>query len=674
MIEKHQKKIYQEVANTIRGLSMDGVQKANSGHPGLPLGCAEIGAILWGQFLNYDPTDEEALWRDHFVLSAGHGSMFLYSVLHLSGYNLSLEDLKNFRQKNSKTPGHPEKLDTEGVEVTTGPLGQGVANAVGIAFGLKVLAEKFNQNGFPIFDNKVVVLAGDGCLMEGVSHEASSFAGHYCLNNLIVLYDRNNITLDGAFSDSCSDDDILRYKSYGFDVVVIENANDIEEVSEVLMNIRRMQEKPLLVVCNTVIGFGSPHKAGTHKVHGSPLGEEEVIATKKALGMSLEKFYVPPSVKDFFNERKEFQKKNKKHFEEMMVNYEKSYPELAKELKERKNLTISKDLKKALAKISFEDKIAGRAASAAALKVIAKYVPSLIGGSADLSGSDCTMLEDYPIIKKGMFAGRNIKYGVREFAMAAIANGLCTLYFRPFVGTFLCFSDYMRNAIRLAALSRHPTLFVFTHDSIFLGEDGPTHQPIEQLASLRAMPGLFVFRPGDAHEVAGSWWVAINRIGGPSVLIFTRQGIPTLKESDRDFDQTVGKGAYILIEEDKTLEIDVTIIATGSELFLAKEAHRRLTSEKLSKNVRVVSMPCMDLFETMDVSYKESVIAKNGGLFVSIEAGTSFGWERYTGKDGVNISIDSFGKSEPIEDLQMDFGFTIDQVMEQIMAAVSTKI
>jgi transketolase len=673
MLEKHQKKVYQEVANTIRALSMDGVEKANSGHPGLPLGCAEIGAVLWGQFLNYDPHDENAINRDHFVLSAGHGSMFLYSVLHLSGYNVTIEDLKKFRQKNSNTPGHPEKLDTEGVEVTTGPLGQGVANAVGIAFGLKVLAEKFNQDGFAIFNNKVVVLAGDGCLMEGVSHEASSFAGHYRLNNLILLYDRNNITLDGAFSDSCSDDDILRYKSYGFDVVEIENGNDIEEVSEVLMSLRGAQEKPVLVVCNTVIGFGSPNKAGSHKVHGSPLGEEEVTLTKKALGISLEKFYVPSSVKDFFHQRKEVQKKNKKHFEQMLFSYEKQYPELYKELKGRKDFFVPKELKKALLEISFEDKIAGRAASNAALKVIAKYVPSLIGGSADLSGSDCTMLSDYKIIKRGDFNGRNIKYGVREFAMAAIANGLTTLYFRPFVGTFLCFSDYMRNAIRLACISKHPTLFVFTHDSIFLGEDGPTHQPVEHVASLRAMPNLFVFRPGDAYEAVGAWWVAINRIDGPCALIFTRQALPTLKETKQDFDQTVGKGAYILIHEDKSKKIDITIIATGSELYLAKEVQQRLFSEKFSKNVRVVSMPCMDLFETMDREYKESILGKNLGLCVSIEAGSSFGWERYTGKDGVNISIDTFGKSEPIEDLREDFGFTVDHVMEQILASFPLK-
>ena len=669
MLNEYQKKLFKEVANTIRGLSMDGVQKANSGHPGLPLGCGEIGAVLWGAFLNYDPSDEEAIWRDHFVLSAGHGSMFLYSALHLAGYNLSIDDLKKFRQKDSKTPGHPEKLDTEGVEVTTGPLGQGIANAVGIALGMKILAETYNKDGFPIFENKVVVLAGDGCLMEGISHEASSFAGHLCLNNLILLYDRNHITLDGAFSDSCSDDVVMRYKSYGFDVVEIENGNSIEQVYDALMRIRGTQEKPLLVVCNTVIGFGSPHKAGTHHVHGSPLGEEEVLATKRALGMSEEKFFVPAGVKEFFNERKELMKKKKIHFEDMFNNYQKSYRELAAEIKGLRDHPIPHALKKALENLSFEDKVAGRKASSMALQEIAKFVPSLIGGSADLSGSDCTKLENYGIISRAHFAGRNIKYGVREFAMAAIANGLSTVHLRPFIGTFLCFSDYMRNAIRLAAISKYPTLFVFTHDSIFLGEDGPTHQPVEHVASLRAMPGLFVFRPGDAHEAAGSWWIAMNRKNGPSVLIFTRQPLPTLKETKRDFDETIGKGAYILIKEDKSRAIDITIIGTGSELYLAKEAYQRLTSDKFSKNVKVVSMPCMDLFEEQDKHYKETVLGRNCGMVVSIEAAVSFGWERYTGRDGLHICVDSFGKSEPIEDLQQDFGFTIDQVMEQIIVA-----
>jgi len=671
MLDETYKKKLQEVAHTIRALSMDGVQKANSGHPGLPLGCAEIGAVLWGSFLRFDPTDEEAIFRDHFVLSAGHGSMFLYSALHLAGYNLTLDDLKHFRQRNSKTPGHPEKLDTEGVEVTTGPLGQGVANAVGIALGLKILAETYNKDGFPIFDNKVICLAGDGCLMEGISHEASSFAGHLCLNNLILLYDRNHITLDGAFSDSCSDDVIMRYKSYGFDVLEIENANNIDEVYEVLMSIRLSQERPMLVVCNTVIGFGSPHKAGTHHAHGAPLGEEEVLATKRALGISEEKFFVPPSVRDFFQERQHHLKKVKTHAEKMLIAYEKAYPKLAQELKNRAKHTVPEGLKKTLQGLKFEDKLAGRKASSIVLQEIAKVIPSLIGGSADLSGSDCTFLDHYAVIKRGDFSGRNIKYGVREFAMAAIANGLSTVHLRPFTGTFLCFSDYMRNAIRLAALSKHPTLFVFTHDSIFLGEDGPTHQPVEHVASLRAMPGLFVFRPGDAHEVAASWWIALKRIQGPSVLIFTRQPLKTMKETDKDFEESVGKGGYILVEEDASVPIDITLIGTGSELSLAKEIADCLKSEKFSKNVRVVSMPCMEIFDEQDKIYKEKVLGKQCGLIVSVEAGTSFGWERYTGKEGIHISIESFGKSEPIEDLQQDFGFTVDQAIEQIMTTVN---
>ncbi len=665
--------IFHEIANTIRGLSIDAVQKADSGHPGLPLGCAEIGAYLWGEFMRYNPKNPAWFDRDRFVLSAGHGSAFLYSGLHLSGYKLSIEDLKKFRQLNSHTPGHPERLDTEGVEVTTGPLGQGVANAVGMALAYKMLAQRFNRDGHEIVDNKIICLAGDGCMMEGISSEASSLAGHLCLDNLILIYDMNYITLDGEWKESCSDDQIARYKSYGWDVVVIQNANDYDQVKKAMDPLRGKLKKPTLVIAHTVIGYGSPHKAGTHKAHGSPLGEEELKETKENLHMSLEPFYVPQSVKEFFKEKQKECHELEKAWNHKFDQWRAAYPHLYQMFSKMSDHHIPPELKEELLNLKMpSENIAGRKVSELCIQVLSKHMPYLVGGAADLSGSNNTTIKDSKFITKDDFSCLNIKFGVREFAMTAMANGISTTLFRPFIGTFFCFYDYAKNAVRLAALSHHPIILIYTHDSIGLGEDGPTHQPVEHLAAMRATPNLYVWRPGDANEVKASWWFTIKHQTGPVALVLTRQDLPTLEQTAGDIDAKALKGGYILVHEEAKRPIDYTIIATGSELHLAVEVCERLTST-LGKNVRVVSLPCFKLFEDQDAAYKKKVLGGNIGQRICIEAGSSFGWERYIGLDGIAITIDGFGRSAPLADVMQFFGFTTDQIIERIMSKNKVK-
>lgn len=666
-MDQDKKELYHEIANTIRQLSMEAVEKANSGHPGLPMGCAEIGAYLIAEFMKYNPKHPDWFNRDRFVLSAGHGSMLLYSMLHLAGYNLSLEDIKQFRQLNSKTPGHPERLDTEGVEVTTGPLGQGVANAVGMALAYKILENRFNAEGFPIVSNKIICLAGDGCMMEGVSQEASSLAGHLCLNNLLLIYDMNYVTLDGDWKESCSDDQVLRYKSYGWDVIEVKNGNDLEEIEAAFSQVKGKMAKPTILIVHTIIGKGAPHKQGTHEAHGSPLGQEELKEAKKVLGLPDTPFYVPSSVREFFEEHKDKCQALENDWCDLFNRWKEFHKERYELFKQMDNHYIPSALKEEIASIVLDEKISGRKASQAVLQVLGKHLPYLIGGSADLSGSDCTMLKNSPIITAKDFSGRNIKYGVREFAMTAMANGMSTTLLRPYVGTFFCFSDYARNAIRLGCLSKHPTILIYTHDSIGLGEDGPTHQPVEHLAALRAMPGLHLFRPGDANEVKGAWWWIVNHLEGPAALVLTRQNLPTLQETKRDFDESVGRGGYILVEEDRARSIDYTIIGTGSELSLAVEVANRLKQNQFGKNVRVVSLPCWRLFEEQPYEYRERVLGGDLGVRISIEAGTSFGWDRYIGPKGIAISIDEFGRSAPIADVMQFFGFTVDQILMRIM-------
>lgn len=652
-----------KIANTVRGLSIDAVQKANSGHPGLPLGCAEMGAFLYGHFLRHNPKNPKWMNRDRLILSAGHGSMWLYSLLHLSGFPIvSLDEIKNFRQLHSKTPGHPEYDLPEGVEATTGPLGQGIGNSVGVALGMKILGTKFNTKEHVLFNNKVVCLAGDGCLMEGVSAEASSFAGHLGLDNLILIYDSNKICLDGPTSECFSDDTKQRYLSYGWDVFELDGY-DYDQMEEIFSKLRENQTKPALVIMTTVIGKGSPNKEGTHKVHGAPLGPEEVALTKKELDLPEEDFYIPQAVQNFFTERLEKDNQLEENWNTAFNQWSEKNPELAKTYEKMQAQYVPDDLEKELAKVEIKEPVGGRKASQAVLQKLGELLPQLYGGSADLSGSDNTMMAEYPIIKPHDFSGRNIKYGVREFAMGTICNGLSiTGLIRPYCGTFFTFSDYMRNSIRLAALSHYHTIYQFTHDSVFLGEDGPTHQPVEQLASLRAMPNLRVFRPADANEVRKTW-VCMLAQNAPCAIILSRQSNPEIIGTSLPAKEGVCRGGYIVKKEKG--KPDYTLFATGSELSLAMDVAQNL--EKVGKSVRVVSMVCFELFEEQDDSYKESVVGGDIGKRVSIEAGSDFGWHKYIGREGTAICIESFGISAPQMDIAQEFGFTVDSILERIL-------
>lgn len=656
------KKQLSKIAATIRELSMEAVQKANSGHPGLPMGCAEFGAFLYGCVLKHNPKNPKWLNRDRFVLSAGHGSMLLYSCLHLAGFNLSMDEIKRFRQLHSKTPGHPEYHITDGVEATTGPLGQGVGNAVGQALGLKYLATKFNTPENPLFTGKVFCLAGDGCLMEGISAEASSLAGHLQLDNLILIHDSNKITLDGNLAESCSEDTKMRYKAYGWDVYDLDGY-DFEAMEKMFGEIRANQKRPCFIEMHTIIGKGSPHKQGTHKAHGAPLGVEEVELVKKELGLPEEEFYVPQAVYGFFEQKRPKEAQLEQKWKEMFRAWAEAHPDLHRDFMKMVEKQLPDNLEEILRKVEIKSPIAGRTASQTVLNALADLLPQLIGGSADLSGSDMTMIKKSPLISPGNFSGRNIKYGVREFAMAAAATGLAeTDMLTPFVGTFLTFSDYMRNAIRLAALSKVPVIYHFTHDSIFLGEDGPTHQPIEQLAALRAIPNLQVIRPADSWEVKMGW-IAALRYRGPTAFALSRQSLPELQGTNVPYEQGMGRGAYIVKKE--TAKPQFTLFATGSEVSLAIDVAASL--EKLGKVVRVVSMPCWEIFDNQSDDYKKMIIGGDIGTRVSIEAATSFGWHKYIGPEGITISIETFGESAPQGDLANEFGFTVDSILDRLL-------
>lgn len=660
-LDEEDKKILAKIANTIRGLSMDAVQKANSGHPGLPMGCAEIGAYLYGHALNHYPKEPNWLGRDRLVLSAGHGSMWLYSCLHLAGFNLSLEDIKAFRQLHSITPGHPEVHETEGVEATTGPLGQGTGNAVGMALANKLLEARFDSEDFHPFSSKVFCLCSDGDMMEGISHEACALAGHLKLDNLIFVYDSNHICLDGPTAECFSEDVAKRFSAYGWDVHSVDGA-DFDQLHEVVSQLRENQTKPTMIVATTVIGKGSPNKAGTSKAHGSPLGEEEVAASKKNLGLPEEDFYVPKAVETYFEERLLEQKKLYEEWKEKERLWLKADSERAQTYQKMQEKKLPEDLEKQLWELEIKSPVAGRAASHSVLKLLGEQLPFLYGGSADLSGSDKTMMEAFPVVHPGQFGGRNIKFGVREFGMATIANGLfLSQMIVPFIGTFLTFSDYMRNAIRLACLSKLHVIYQFTHDSIFLGEDGPTHQPIEHYCALRAIPHLYVFRPADANEVRMSWLAALKRVG-PSVIILTRQSLPLLEGTKVSYQEGVGRGGYIVKKEKN--KPDFTLFATGSELSLALDVAEQL--EVRGKDVRVVSMPCWELFDKQDPEYKSQVVEGDLGQRVSIEAGVDQGWHRYIGREGISICMEGFGLSAPAGMLKEEFGFNVDAILEQL--------
>jgi transketolase len=657
-----QKKILKEIANTIRGLSMDAVQKADSGHPGLPMGCAEIGAYLWGYLLRYNARDPKWLNRDRFILSAGHGSMLLYACLYLAGYDVSLEEIKHFRQLHSITPGHPESYLTPGVETTTGPLGQGLGNAVGHALALKMLAARFNTENHPIITSKVYTLMGDGCMMEGCTSEVSSLSGHLRLDNLIAIYDANHVTLDGPLSESCSEDTGARYLAYGWDVYHMDG-NDLDAIHETFTKARHQQTKPCLIIANTIIGKGSPNKAGTYKVHGSPLGPDEVKVAKDNLGIPQESFFVPPSVYDFFNKKREQEARMEEQWKQLFKAWGEANPEKLREFERMARRTLPEDLEQKLWAIPIQAPIAGRKASHEVLNVLGDMLPFLYGGSADLSVSDLTMMQHFPIVTAGNFQGRNIKFGVREFGMATIATGLSqTGMVVPFIGTFLTFSDYMRNAIRLCALMHDHVIYHFTHDSIFLGEDGPTHQPVEHYAALRAIPNLYVIRPGDSNEVKMAWLAALH-YSGPTALILSRQNLPDLEQTKVPYAEGMGRGAYILKRE--TSKPDYTLIATGSELHLAMNVAQEL--ERLGKSVRVISMPCWELFEEQPIEYKNSLFEGDLGRRVSIEAGVDQGWHQYIGREGIAIAMKGFGASAPYKDLQKEFGFTVEAILKRIL-------
>ena len=651
--------------NAIRTLSIDAIQKANSGHPGLPMGAAPMAYTLWTEFMTHNPKNSKWFNRDRFVLSAGHGSMLLYSLLHLSGYKVSMDDLKNFRQWGSNTPGHPEVLDTDGVEMTTGPLGQGISSAVGMAMAEAHLASVYNKTDFPIVDHYTYALVGDGCLMEGVSHEAASLAGHLGLGKLIVLYDSNDISLDGDLDKSFSENVAQRFAAYGWQVLRVDDGNDVNEIRSALKKAKENTNQPTLIEVKTVIGYGSPNKAGSSASHGSPLGEEEIKLTKQNYNWDYEPFYVPEVVYEDFREK--IGKKGEqaeKAWEELFNKYKEAYPEEAKSFKRAINGELPENWVEALPTYEPGTSFATRDSSGQVLNAIAKAVPNFIGGSADLASSNKTMINGAADLSKENFAGRNIWFGVREFAMAAALNGMALHGgLKVYGGTFFVFSDYLRPAVRLSALMKTPVIYVWTHDSIAVGEDGPTHEPIEHLASYRAMPGLSLIRPADANETQAAWRLALESNDKPTALVLSRQSLPTLEGTKEKAYEGVKRGAYVVSDSEKETP-DAIIIATGSEVQLAVRAQQVLKEKGI--DVRVVSMPSWDRFEEQPQSYKDSVLLPQVKKRLAVEMASPFGWERYVGSEGDILGISTFGASANGEKLLEEFGFTVENVVKRV--------
>ncbi|NKQ36615.1 MAG: transketolase [Chloroflexi bacterium] len=640
---------YQLTVNTIRTLSMDAIQKANSGHPGLPMGMADAATVLWSQFLKFDPQDPEWPDRDRFVLSAGHGSMLLYALLHLSGYDLTLDDIKQFRQWGSRTPGHPEYGHTPGVEMTTGPLGQGISAAVGMALAERWQAARFNRPGYEVMNHHTFVIAGDGDLMEGVSSEACSLAGHWQLGRLIVLYDDNHISIDGSTGIAFTEDALQRYEAYGWHTLRIDG-HDREAVAAAIQEALDETSRPSLIACRTTIGYGSPNRAGTAKAHGEPLGEEEIHLTKENLGWPYkEPFTVPEGADQPLKTAAKKGQAAHAQWRELMAEYEKAHPDLAAELRRAFRGELPPNWDATMPE--FDGKpLATRAASGQTLNAIISNNPDMLGGSADLTGSNKTITSGAKDIQAGQYDGRYIRYGVREHGMGAIMNGLSLHGVIPYGGTFLVFSDYMRGAIRLAALMNQGVIYVFTHDSIGLGEDGPTHQPIEHLAALRAMPNLTVIRPADAWETAVAWKVALQNRATPTALALTRQKLPEL---DRVKAEGLTNGAYVVSDAP---DFQAILIASGSEVSIALDAQKILAEQGVA--ARVVSMPSWELFEAMPQSYQDEVLPPAITARVSMEAGVTQGWERYTGSSGITLGINHFGASAPYETIYREFGLT----------------
>ena len=671
--------------NTIRTLAIDGVQQANSGHPGAPMALAPVAYSLWQKFLRYDPADPNWLNRDRFVLSNGHASMLLYAMLHLTGVHqldhdgqvtselaVPMEELKRFRQLGSRTPGHPESHLTTGVETTTGPLGQGVGNSVGMAIAAKWFAANFNRPGFELFDYNVYALCGDGDMMEGLSGEAASLAGHLKLSNLCWMYDHNHITLDGPADWSFSEDVATRFVGYGWNVTRVADANDLEMLARAFQVFRDTKDRPTLIIIDSHIGYGSPHKQDSNAAHGEPLGEDEVRLVKKFYGWPEDaKFLVPDGVREHF--REEFGKRGRDlhaQWSKAFDQYSQKYPELAERLHRIEHHELPAAWDRNLPTFPADAKgVATRESSGKVLNAVAQNIPWLIGGSADLATSNKTTLkfDGAGDFNASNYAGRNLHFGVREHAMAAAVNGMTISRIRAFGATFFNFSDYMRPSIRLAALMEIPSIFIFTHDSIGVGEDGPTHEPVEQLASLRAMPNLVVLRPGDGNEVVESWKVIAQLKKSPVALVLTRQNLPTLDRSKYAPAAGVAKGAYILADAPNG-KPDVILMGTGSELSLCVDAYEKLKTEGI--NARVVSMPSWEIFEQQDATYKESVFPANITARVSVEMASTFGWDRYVGPKGRIIGMHRFGASAPLKDLLKYFGFTLDAVVREAHAAM----
>ena len=653
-------------ADTIRTLCMDAVQKANSGHPGMPMGMADVAYILWTKYLKHNPSNPEWVDRDRFILSAGHGSMLIYSLLHLTGYDLSLDDIKNFRQLHSNTAGHPEYGITPGVEITTGPLGQGFATGIGMAMAERFLASRFNKEGHQLINHYTSAIVSDGDLMEGISHEAASLAGHLKLNKLIYLYDANSISIDGSTDLTFTENTAKRFEAYGWDVQEIDG-HDHTQIASAIEHAQG-STLPSIVICRTKIGFGSPAKEGKSSSHGSPLGEEEIKATKEVYGWNPEKqFFIPEEALQEFRQQIDLGKQKEDAWNSNFEAYAIKFNDEAMELVKWLSRELPEDLEELLPIFDADEKaMATRATSGKVLNALKDALPNMVGGSADLEGSVKTNLAGKGVFNALNYTGRNTHYGVREHAMAAAMNGMALHDgIIPFGGTFFVFTDYCRPSIRLAALMKVPSIFVMTHDSIGLGEDGPTHQPVEHLASLRAMPNVLVLRPGDANEVSYAWKIALENATGPSILVLTRQNIPTLERTPNNPASLTEKGGYVLYDSEKSVP-DAILMGTGSELHLAVNAQKELKSKGI--DVRVVSMPCWELFAQQSDEYKRSVLPSTVTNRIAVEAGSSFGWERFVGAEGTVIGIDTFGESAPYQELYKHFGITVERIVEAVLS------
>ncbi len=659
-----------ELANAIRALSMDAVQKANSGHPGAPMGMADIAEVLWNDFMRHNPTNPQWSNRDRFVLSNGHGSMLIYSLLHLTGYDLPIEELKNFRQLHSKTPGHPEYGYAPGVETTTGPLGQGITNAVGMAIAEKALAAQFNRDGHKIVDHHTYTFLGDGCLMEGISHEACSLAGTLGLGNLIAFWDDNGISIDGHVDGWFTDNTPMRFEAYGWHVIADVDGHDHVALSKAIEMAKAMTDKPTMICCKTTIGFGSPNKAGSHACHGAALGQDEINLTKAALGWDHEAFVIPADVYAGWDAKVKGTKAESE-WNEKFAAYQAAHPELAAEYQRRmigdlpSNWKVDADA--FVSAVNAEAKTtATRLSSLAAIEGFAKILPEIFGGSADLGCSNMTEWTGYRPMRADKPDANYINYGVREFGMSAIMNGIALHGgLIPFGATFLMFSEYARNALRMASLMKIRSIFVYTHDSIGLGEDGPTHQPVEQIATLRLIPNIQVWRPCDAVETTVSWKAAFERQHGPSILVFSRQNLPHVPRTQEQI-EAISRGGYILSDCDGQPE--AIIIATGSEVELALKAAEQLNAA--GKKIRVVSMPSTNIFDTQDAAYRESVLPSAVTQRVAVEAGVTDGWWKYVGTNGKIVGLDRFGESAPAGQLFKEFGFTVENVVKNVEAVL----